>query len=81
MAYTQEAIAKMKRYCLECGKAMPPIGMARKQGAKHLDWPDRKHHKKCWISRTHFNPEYEIPKKLYELPDGVDLGIDDYYSL
>ena len=44
MEFNQEAVAKMKRYCLACGKVMPPIGMARKQGAKHLDWPDRKYH-------------------------------------
>ena len=76
MDFTQGDISKMKRYCLACNKVMPPIGMARKQGAKHPDWPERKYHKKCWKSGAHIDHDFEIPKKLYELPDGVDLGID-----
>lgn len=34
-------------YCQYCYKKLRPIGSARKNGANHDDWEDRKYHKKC----------------------------------
>ncbi|XRB07878.1 hypothetical protein NFJ02_33g84290 [Pycnococcus provasolii] len=37
--------------CKLCGKRLPPIGRARRNGASHHnDWETREYHKKCWKS-------------------------------
>ncbi len=37
-----------QKLCLHCGKRMPSVGSARRNGAGHDDWEDRKLHKSCW---------------------------------
>tara|TARA_B110000037_G_C16969325_1_gene444368 strand:- start:318 stop:587 length:270 start_codon:yes stop_codon:yes gene_type:complete len=40
---------KTARLCAMCGRPMPSIGHARKNGAAHHgDWMGRKYHKKCF---------------------------------
>jgi hypothetical protein len=34
--------------CLRCGKPLVKIGSRRSNGADHIDWSNRKYHKKCW---------------------------------
>ena len=37
-----------KRLCKWCKLPMPAIGSWRKNGAQHVDWSERKYHKKCF---------------------------------
>ena len=52
--YYEDAQFWYQGVCRECFKKLLPIGDRRSNGAAHVDWDDRRYHKKCWHESNNF---------------------------